>query len=537
MSEGRLVTDFLNEVDYDDDPNYVPSTFAVKYVNFIKLVNGVEGESHPTPVAHLKMLDQLAGSYGRVANLCCRGSGKTAVFSEYLVLYIATFGVIEGFGEVSGMIYVSDSVENGVKSLRKNVEFRYQKSEFLQTYVPKAKFTDVFMEFTNASGHRFGTKSFGAQSGLRGTKIYGKRPVLAVLDDLVSDSDAKSPTVMESIKDTVYKGVDYALDPTRKKVVFSGTPFNKNDILYQAVESGAWKVNVFPVCERFPCSREEFKSMWPERFTYEYVSEQYNTAKATGELRSFNQELMLQIVSEEDKLVPDDAIQWYNVKDLLSNRAYYNFYITTDFATSEKKHADYSVISVWAYSNNGDWFFVDGVCKKQLMDVNMGDLFSLVNRYKPLGVGVEVTGQQGGFIQWIQREMILRNEFFTLTKDGKGTSPGIRPVNDKMSRFHTVLPQILMGKFFFPRELKDTPWVVEAIEELSFVTAEGMKSKHDDVLDTMSMLTEMKPWKPSDKETESTSSTTQAGYNDGFFKRMWDDDEDENNGTEERYVC
>ena len=105
---------------------------------------------------------------------------------------------------------------------------------------------------------------FGAKTGLRGTKIYGKRPTLCVLDDLISDGDANSKTSMEAIKDTVYKGVNHALDPTRRKVIFNGTPFNKEDIIIEAVESGAWDVNVWPVCEKFPCSREEFQGAWDD---------------------------------------------------------------------------------------------------------------------------------------------------------------------------------------------------------------------------------------------------------------------------------
>ena len=129
------VDEWLDRVDYSflNDGAYVPSQFALNYVNFIKLVNGQQGESHPTPVVHMRMLDQLADSKStQLANLCSRGLAKTTLFGEYLVLYIATFGQIEGFGEVSGMIYVSDSMENGVKSLRKNIEFRYKNSEFLQ---------------------------------------------------------------------------------------------------------------------------------------------------------------------------------------------------------------------------------------------------------------------------------------------------------------------------------------------------------------------------------------------------------------------
>lgn len=70
---------------------------------------------------------------------------------------------------------------------------------------------------------------------------------------------------MQTIKDTVYKGVDYALDPTRRKIVFSGTPFNKNDILY---EVGVWGLvcqRVPHFCERFPCTKEEFVGAWEDR--------------------------------------------------------------------------------------------------------------------------------------------------------------------------------------------------------------------------------------------------------------------------------
>ena len=45
------------------------------------------------------------------------------------------------------------------------------------------------------------------------------------------------------------------------------------------------------------------------------------------------------------------------------------------------------------------------------MDKNLDDLFRLVSQYSPLSVGVEVSGQQAGFIPWIQREMFSRNIF------------------------------------------------------------------------------------------------------------------------------
>ena len=421
----QTLDQWLDEVDYAElnSSDYVPTDFALTFMNFIKLVNGAEGESHKTPPVHLKMLDKTIGDSDYIANLCFRGAAKTTLFMEYFVLYLAMFGYLPGLGKVEGMIYVSDSMDNGVKSARKNIEFRYNNSEFLQQWVPHATFTDNYIEFQNTEGHRLGCKMFGAKTGLRGTKIFGKRPVVAVLDDLVSDDDSKSKVSMTAIKDTVYKGVNHALDPTRRKVIFNGTPFNMDDILIEAVESGAWDVNVWPVCEKFPCDEADFVGAWEDRFSYQYIKDQYDMAVLTGKLSGFYQELMLRITSEEERLVQDTEIRWYSRTKLLENKESYNFYMTSDFATSAKQTADDNVISDWAYNSNGDWFWVDGICAKQTMDKTLDDLFVHAQRYKPQAVGVEVTGQQGAFIQWIQREMMTRNIWFNFASSEKSGAP------------------------------------------------------------------------------------------------------------------
>ena len=851
------VEDYLNATNYSIDPKYVPSDFALEFVTFIKLVNGQQGEEHLTPLVHYYMLDTLTEGGTRIINLCHRGIAKTTVMAEYLFLYIATYGELSGFGRIDLALYVSDSIENGVKNMRKNLEFRWDNSEFLKQYVPEIRFTDIRWEFKNADGKVFIVKGYGAKAlsldselhtlagrttigecrvgdrifgadgklttitaksevfhkpmyrlqladgrslkvsedhlnpvvintnpnntarwedkvlttlellqqplthtkkgnlrhrgtsskslvavrnieplqypeatlpidpytlgvvigdgrirkdcgsveltvhkdelphyhatipyvfgslyadprsnavtqsirglgkllkkmelnvrgeqkfipheyflasidqrlallqglmdtdgtvsengrlsftsashqlvddlaclvrslggtagpickhasaeayrvelwmqinpfrlcrkatrfipkekhvavvsieriadepsqciavdnderqfvadcyfrthntGVRGAKEMGKRPQLAVLDDLISDEDARSATVIAAVEDTVYKAVNYALHPTKNMIIWSGTPFNAKDPLYKAVESGAWAVNVFPVCEQFPCSREEFRGSWPDRFTYEYVKGQYDSAVKLGKVETFNQELMLRIMSEEDRMIQDGDIGWYKLDAVLRNKQRFNFYITTDFATSLKDKSDFSVISVWAYNNVGDWLWVDGVCKRQLMDANINDLFRLAQTYKPQAVGIEVSGQQGGFIQWIQGQMLERNIYFPLASEGNDSKPGIRPNTNKMVRFNTVVPWFKARKIFFPVERKQEAIIQEALNELSLVSVSGFRSKHDDFLDTISMLSSLNPWKPSE-EAPMRESNSGGG--------MWDIDMDE----------
>jgi predicted phage terminase large subunit-like protein len=499
----QSLDDWLDSVNYHDlnRGNYVPSEFALTFMNWIKLVNGGMGETHKTPPVHLKMLDKVITPSQYIANLCFRGAAKTTLFGEYFFLFLGMFGYLPDFGRVPCAIYVSDSMDNGVKSLRKNMEFRYNNSEFLREWIPTAIFTDNYIEFINRENMRFGLKMFGAKTGLRGTKIFGLRPPLCVLDDLVSDDDSKSKAAMIAIKDTVYKGVNHALDPTRRKVVFNGTPFNSEDILIEAVESGAWDVNVWPVCEQFPCEPDEFAGAWEDRFTYEYVKQQYEMARDTGKLSAFYQELMLRITSDDERLVQDADIKWYSRQQLLDNRNSFNFYITTDFATSEKQTADYSVISVWAYNSNGDWFWVDGVCERMTMDKSLDHLFRLAQEYKPQQVGIETFGQQGAFLKWIQGEMMNRNIWFnfaqTTSAKGGSPTPGIRPPGDKLTRFNLVVPWFKAGKMYFPEEMKKSKIIELGLGQIRLTTVSGIKGK-DDFLDTISMLGFMQPWRPSD---------------------------------------
>lgn len=521
----KTVVEHLNAVSYQVDPDYIPSDFALKFITFIKLVNGIEGEENLTPILHFKMLDTLAYEPKDTANMVHRGAAKTTVFGEYMFFYIALYREIPHLPNIDFAIYVSDSIDNGVKSMRKNLESRWDKSDFLKKYVPVIKFTDIRWEFINIDNQKFVVKGYGAKTGVRGTKEYGKRPKLAVLDDLVSDEDARSPTVIASIEDTIYKAVNYALHPKHRKIIWCGTPFNANDPLYKAVESGAWAVNVFPVCEKFPCTEEEFMGSWPDRFDYHSIKKRYDEALLLGKIDTFNQELMLRIISDDDRLVLDSDIQWFNRDLVIDLKSAFNFYITTDFATSEKDAADYSVISVWAINSKGFIYLVDGICRRQAMDKNIDDLFNLVQKYKPQSVGIEISGQQGGFIPWMQNEMIKRNVFFTFASHNNEGRPGIRPNTKKIERFNIVHPWLKSKMVFFPSSLANTKLVIEAIEELSLITPKGCKSKHDDWLDTFSMLGSMYLWKPSD-----------SGYDDVTDDTLWEPEKKSSNPRRSNYI-
>ena len=160
------------------------------------------------------------------------------------------------------------------------------------------------------------------------------------------------------------------------------------------------------------------------------------------------------------------------------------------------------------------------------MDQNINDLFRLAQKWSPQEVGIEVSGQQGGFIPWIQKEMLTRNIFFNLASDSNSSKPGIRPNTNKMVRFNIVVPWFKANQIYWPIELKDTPEIMEVMTELQLVAASGFKSKHDDFIDTISQLASLNPWKPSEAV---------AGSKDGNTD-IWEHDVDEGQGGLDSYI-
>ncbi len=94
--------------------------------------------------------------------------------------------------------------------------------------------------------------------------------------------------------------------------------------------------------------------------------------------------------------------------------------------------------------------------------------------------------------------MLERNVFFPLASEGNDQKPGIRPNTNKLVRFNTMVPMFKARKIFLPSEKAKSPEIAEALDELGLATAGGFKSKHDDFIDTISQLSSLTPWKPSE---------------------------------------
>lgn len=512
---------------------YIPSEEALKFIGFVRASGNEEFSS---PELHYKMADKLFSADPKDKNVleeCCRGVGKSTV-AEYAVIYAAAVGEWPGFGRCPFIIFLGASAEGNVKQFFKNVASKITNSEFLSGVVTVKRVTDKEMELVNADGVEMFIAGKGMNVNWRGARSpSGHRPSILLADDILHNDSATSETIRKTIETNWFASALPAMSP-KHKIIYIGTPISEDDLLHKLKNSGSYSVVRFPLCEEFPVAKEDFKSIWPDRFSYEYALDMYKQFHSAGTAQLFYQEYLLQVTDLSTLLVEEEDIQWFDPELIRKNRNQYNFYISTDFATSTKKSADFSTIGIWAVSSNSDWLLVDGQCKRQTMQENIDDLFRYAKKWNPLSVGIESSGQQGGFISILQEMMMKRNIWFTIAKKAGSKDLGIRPISDKVHRFVTgVQPKFKQNKIWFPKPelaLRISPRLHELVEEMlkelgKFTLAGGVQSlKHDDAIDLLNQLSEMELFTPSSTEAMTNHEVTEDGL---IWSSFMDDDYDD----------
>ena len=515
------IDDALDNVDLSFK-NYTPSEQALEFWAIARLIKG-EDFDVPNPLLHYWLVDLAFNNIEReqypysqeinssikinprkLAIMMGRGLAKSTTMTLFLVLYMAIKGELPGTGKVHFVLGIGDAQDSGAKVMANTIRDICEESVFVKEFFESVRFTDTECEFlrrgtTPASKRTFMFKVKGAQGGVRGIRHKGERVDVILPDDIVkNEQDAHSETIMSAIKNTIYSDAINSMRAQGGKIILIGTPMNKNDVVYSAIESGSWTPVVIPLCEKIELDmpKKDFVGAWPNMHTYERMLERYEDAVGSNATRAFNQELMLRISGEDDRMITDDMLEWYDRKVLLKDVSAYNIYITTDFTTTSEAKSDFSGALAWAVNNNGDFYLVDVVLRRHGIAEQYDALFEMVSFWarqgKSVEVGVEKDGQQGTHIFALKEMMLKRSEWFQFAKQ-KGAKYGSEGIlsrkagGNKHERFRLMLPQFQNHKIHFPNELKDMPDMKELLKQLKYTTYIGFMGA-DDGIDCISQL-------------------------------------------------
>ena len=526
---------------------YIPSDFAIEFIIFIRLVLGEEPEN-TSPKAHYFFIDCVFQQPNvkpffmirnidyddlkdRVVILASREFSKSTLVA-YLILYMAAKGKVPGFGKVNYGLYVADSMRNNVETTMTTIKKVYQESKYLKSLFEDTRLIQTEVSFVRKPTTRkeidayqqainveklkpdevpgrmkrtFTLVGIGANTGGRGSRDGLARPDFTIFDDMLpSEAEANSDVILAKVESTIESDILPGMNNNGNFSIMIGTPYSKKDPVYRRIEQGTWLPVVFPRGNQLPTDEKTFISVWEDRHSYKNCRKDYvraMRAKDSGDgskLRSLLQEHYLRISSDEDRMITDAMVQWYNRTDIERRLAQYNVYMTTDFTTTGSSGSDMSGIAVWALGSNNDIFMLDLCLRRQELEEQYEEVFRM-NKYwtrhstKSLTIGVEVDGQQKGHILALKDRMIRKNEYMTIGKQ-KGSKPGSEGILSRLEkgnkhwRFRMMLPLFQNRKIYFPRELEDTPDMRELMDQIKYATYAGFGTKCDDGADLISQL-------------------------------------------------
>lgn len=513
---------------------YTPSKDALNFFNVIRLVLGEDPEVD-NGLMHYFLVDLVFGNVGRenfpyskeingrirlnprkIAIIASRFSAKSTIITAFMPIYIAVTGKMPNFGDVMFWVSFGDSQQAGAKVQANTIRDICEDSKFCKEYFEKMRFTDEECEFLRKGDGPTKKRSFmfkvkGAAGGsVRGIRYKTERPQIFSFDDIIkNEADANSPIIMGKLRSMIYSDAENATGK-KGKIIIVNTPFNKKDPVYAALESGVWTPVCIPICEKISLDmkKDEYRGSWESMKSFEDIMEKYEDAYYGDTLREFNQELMLRISSEEDKLVKEDQIQWYSREVLKNNLGSYNIYATTDYTASNNLKGDFSCTMIWAVNSRNDWFLLDLSVKKATIAEQYEPLFRFVrewgSRYgRHVTVGVEIDGQQQLNLHALKKMMLEYNVYFGFARQigspfGKEGISRRQATGAKHEQFMRVHPLFQQHKIYFPEELKENADMKEVLNELAYITYEGIGSKHDDALDCISMIASMDVIAPSE---------------------------------------
>lgn len=451
------------------------------------LVKGFDG-SKPIPQVHEEIWELCCTQSKYVAMALPRGHGKsTAITFAYLLATLLfrqrKFAIIVSDSEYQAAMFLgqikSALTENediiSLFKLKKNREKGVV--EFI-----KETETDIIVEFED--GHKFRVIAKGSEQKLRGLLWNGLRPDVMILDDMESDEQVMNKDRREKFRKWMYGALIPAL--SEKGIIrYVGTILHQdsalenlmpkqNGVFTKQGELKTWaerKVGMWTSVKYRAHNDDYSEILWPDRWTKSALKELREDYLQRGLPEQYSQEYLNIPVDESTAFFRRQDIQADTGEDKKKNL---NYYITGDFAISERERADYTVFVIGGMDENGI-LHIRNVVRGRMDGAEIVEtMLSLQKVYNPIAFGIEDTQITKAIGPYLNRAMVERNIFLNLV-------PMKPHKSDKITRAQAIRARMRAGGV---RIDKGGDWYLIFEDELlSFP-----RSRHDDQVDALAYL-------------------------------------------------
>ena len=321
------------------------------------------------------------------------------------------------------------------------------------------------LEVQYRSGQRVRIEAYGKGAAVRGLSWGAKRPDLVIVDDPQDEEDARSETVTETDWDWFLSDVYFLGQSSR--IFLIGNNLGERCIV-ERVLAGVEQLGFQAV--RIPILDAEGRSAWPEKWPEPTIAAEREEFARLGKLDIWFRNKMCECIAPDSQKFRRSMFRYF--ENTLRTDSM-NVYTTVDLAISKKPGADYSAIVTVGVNGDGHWFVLDVEYGRYDPTQTMDAIFSAVQKWQPLCVGIEAVAYQSALQHFLEKEMPKRGCFFRIQP--------LKAEKKKELRIDALQPRFAVGSVWFRR---DAPW----LEKLEGELLAYPHGAHDDVIDALAYM-------------------------------------------------
>ena len=324
------------------------------------------------------------------------------------------------------------------------------------------------LEVHYRNGAKVRIEAYGKGAALRGLSWGSKRPDLVIIDDPQDSEDARSESVTLTDWDWFLSDVYFLGKSTR--IFLIGNNLGERCIIERVIK-GAEQLKF--TTRRIPIIDAEGKSAWPSKWPLREIEKDREAWGLLGKTDIWYREKMCQTISPDSQKFKREFFRYY---DKTPNLRELNIYTTVDLAISQKVNADCSAIVTVGVNSAGHWMVLDVEYGRYDPSTTMDAIFSAVQKWRPLCVGIEAVAYQAALSHFLEKEMPKRGIFFRITP--------LKAEKKKELRIDAIQPRFAVGTVWFKR---NAAWLDKIEGELLSYP----HGAHDDVIDALAYMEQL----------------------------------------------
>lgn len=348
-----------------------------------------------SPEFHREMINLYWGENQKVVILSFRGSAKSTLAEETLALK----ALIHDFDYAVIVCATVDRAAQRLGSIKRELET----NEDIEYLFPKVR-GPVWQETRIVLANGVCIDAVGAGQNTRGMKYLSARPGFALIDDIEENTKANDNVSTPERREELlrwFRGTFLpALAQPAPIVRMCGTMLHEESLIGRYSRAEGWSSLVVPIEHKGDNS--ERVASWPALFPISWIDKERDDYVQDGTIEMFEQEYMCRASAPETRAFRESMFRFET-----RQRTWEPVYIIYDPARTvgPKSCATGKVVASWLGGRLLVWEATQAFWQP---DELISDIFSSDDKWRPLEIGIEITGLNQFVEQPLRSEQVRR---------------------------------------------------------------------------------------------------------------------------------